>query len=391
MSDAVRHGRDRMKAALSRQRPDVIPFAPCYLDLYLQQRFQQGLVAGYRARLGKDPRVQLDLAGDNEIRLEARLKAQSVFKEPHDWTWLMAGHTRAWAGQTELVAKGGKAFWRDVKSGKLTELAPAAPGCTTDNWSAAVKFESRQDVDALCPVPKAQDWLAGGAYDLTKTMVERLGGRTFMCGAIGTPFWGCYSVLGFMGLMTAVAEKPDLLEYMLERRTAWCLEYAKVLVAVGAHGVWIEECFTGGDILSPQQFRRFVMPYTQRLIDALRKSGVIGIYYVCGDVMPQLDVITEMSPDALAVEEPKKGFAIDVAEIKRRVGNSMALLGNFDAMDLLEHGPPAAMEREVRRQLDACARDGGFAMSLGSPMTLPTPPERLDLLAALTRKWERNE
>jgi uroporphyrinogen-III decarboxylase len=386
MSEVGGCGRARMKAALSRLRPDVVPFAPCYLGLYLERRFQENLVAGYRARLAGNARVQFDLAGDNEIRLEARLRAQSVFREPHDWLWLMAGHSRAWAEQTELIAQDGKAVWHDLKSGRLTELAPAAPGSTTDNWSASVQFDSRRDVDALCPLPKAEAWFAGGAYEMMRLMIRRLGGETFMCGALGTPFWGCYSILGFEGLLCAIVEKPALLEYMLERRTAWCLGYAKVLAAVGAHGVWIEECFTGADILSPAQFRRFVMPYTGKLIEALKKLGLIGVYYVCGDVMPQLDAIMEMSPDALAVEESKKGFEINIAEVKRHVGNSMALLGNFDAIYLLEHGSPQAMEREVRRQLDACARDGGFVMSMGSPMTLTTPAERLDLLAVLTRK-----
>jgi len=229
--------------------------------------------------------------------------------------------------------------------------------------------------------------LAGGAYDLMKLMVKRLGNDTFLCGAVGTPFWACYSALGFEGLLCAIVEKPALLECMLERRAAHCLEYARVLAAVGAHGVWIEECFTGGDILSPQQFRRFVRPYTGRLIKALKELGVIGVYYVCGDVMPRLDAIMEMAPDALAVEESKKGFSIDIAEVRKRVGQTIALLGNFDAIFLLEHGTPKAMENEVRRQMDSCAREGGFAMSMGSPMTLTTPPERLDLLAALTRKW----
>jgi uroporphyrinogen-III decarboxylase len=218
-------------------------------------------------------------------------------------------------------------------------------------------------------------------------MAERLGKETFMCGAVGTPFWGCYSILGFEGLMCAMIEKPVLLEYMLERRALYCLEYAKVYASVGAHGAWIEECFTGADAISPQHFRRFVMPYTRRLIDELKRLRLFGVYYVCGDVMPQLDAIIEMAPEALAVEESKKAFRIDIAEIKKRVGNSMALLGNFDAICLLEHGSPQEMEREVRRQIDACARDGGFAMSMGSPMTLTTPPERLDLLAKLTRTY----
>jgi uroporphyrinogen-III decarboxylase len=132
-----------------------------------------------------------------------------------------------------------------------------------------------------------------------------------------------------------------------------------------------------------------VKPYTAQIIAAFKRLGVIGVYYMCGDVMPQLDAVMGMSPEALAVEESKKGFEIDIAEIRRRVGDSTALLGNFDAIHLLEHGSREDMEREVRRQIDACALNGGFAMSMGSPMTLTTPPQRLDLLASLTRQWGR--
>ncbi len=393
MPDTRSSGRGRLTTALRRQRPDVVPFAPCYLDLYLRERFYRNYVAAYRARVAECSPLEMSVALDNEVRLEARLKTQAVFKQPHDWMWLGAGRTHAWAAQTELVAEDGKAFWRNTRTRKTEELAPPPPGCTTDNWSPAVAFGSKQDVEALCPAARAEDWLAGGAFEMMKLMTQRLGGETFLCGAIGTPFWGCYSLLGFENLMCALIEKPALLEYLLERRTAWCLEYARTLAAVGApdvggaHGVWVEECYTGADIISPQQFRRFVAPYTKRVLDAFKSLGVIGIYYVCGDVMPQLDAILSMAPEALAVEESKKGFEIDIAEIKHRVGNSLALLGNFDAIYLLEHGAEQALEREVRRQIDACACDGGFAMSMGSPMTLTTPPERLDLLAALTRQW----
>ena len=85
--------------------------------------------------------------------------------------------------------------------------------------------------------------------------------------------------------------------------------------------------------------------------------------------------------DALAFEESKKGFVIDLREVRRVVGPARPLLGNLD-VTLLRDGDAGTVRAAVTEQY----RRAGplLAMSCGSPVTLDTPPAKLDLLVEAT-------
>lgn len=103
----------------------------------------------------------------------------------------------------------------------------------------------------------------------------------------------------------------------------------------------------------------------------------LSIYY-CGNPNDRLDLLLSVGADALALEESKKGFAIDIDDVVERVQGRCALLGNLDAIHLLEHGSEAALCAEIARQLAAGRRTGRrFVMSIGSPVTPGTPVARV--------------
>ena len=79
-------------------------------------------------------------------------------------------------------------------------------------------------------------------------------------------------------------------------------------------------------------------------------------------------------------EESKKDFTIDIEEICEYVHGRCTVLGNLDAMGLLEHGSEVELRAEIKRQIKAGRNNGGrFIMSLGSPVTPGTPVTRVHL------------
>lgn len=84
----------------------------------------------------------------------------------------------------------------------------------------------------------------------------------------------------------------------------------KLFREIGADGLHIEEVYTREDIISPQTYKEFVFPFNDRFINFARKLGLKTVLYVCGDVVPRLDQIGKLLPDALAFEESKKGFIV---------------------------------------------------------------------------------
>ena len=116
--------------------------------------------------------------------------------------------------------------------------------------------------------------------------------------------------------------------------------------AHGARGIWIEECFT--DMVGPAAFERLNVPFVRALVDEIRANGMKSIYYFCGNPHGKWEMLLEPGADALSLEESKKGWEIDIDDVVRRVDGRCAVLGNLDAIDLLENGSDAALRAEVR-------------------------------------------
>jgi len=237
-------------------------------------------------------------------------------------------------------------------------------------------------VDARLPIRPAKELLQSGTFNLAAQVVADYGDEYFISTILDPPFSDAYDLLGFEGLMLIQHEQPDLFHTVLQRKLEQSQQVMDAWAAVGIHGVYAEEVFTGADILSPKSYDRFVFAYNQPYFNHLRKLGLLSIHYVCGDVVPRLDRIVELDVDAVAVEESKKSFTVEIQEVIERVAGRRAVFGNIDAV---RFGPGATLEEmaaEVRRQAQAGARARGFVISTGSPFPLDTNPRLIDTLVS---------
>ncbi len=124
----------------------------------------------------------------------------------------------------------------------------------------------------------------------------------------------------------------------------------------------------GGDasttVISPQIFHEFVAPYDAPLIAAAHEAGMRIAYHTCGGMMPILEDIAAMKPDAMETFTPPAMHGdTDLAEAKRRIGDKVCLIGGFDQGHFFKDCPPADTRREVRRCFEAAGEGGGYILS----------------------------
>ena len=128
-------------------------------------------------------------------------------------------------------------------------------------------------------------------------------------------------------------------------------------------------------------------PYTQNLIEEIRSQGMKSIHYFAGDPAGKLEKIIQAGPDAISLEESKKDFHIDIDDIVRQVKGRCVVLGNLDAIGVLQNGTEEQLRAEISRQISAGRiNDNRFVMSLGSPPTPQTPVEKVRLYCDLVRQ-----
>jgi uroporphyrinogen decarboxylase len=107
-------------------------------------------------------------------------------------------------------------------------------------------------------------------------------------------------------------------------------------------------CFNTGPFLSPDWFDLFVTPFLADLIRAYRQQGWYVIKHTDGNIMPILDRLLLGQPHALHSLDPQGG--VDMAEVKRLVGDRVCLIGNVNC-GLLDTGTEAECVESARYAL----------------------------------------
>jgi uroporphyrinogen decarboxylase len=179
---------------------------------------------------------------------------------------------------------------------------------------------------------------------------------------------GCWQdaacLVGIERLILASYDDPAWVHTLLSILQRRKLEFVRSLA--GAKYDILE--LGGGDasstVISPAIFDKFVAPYDAPIIEAAHHAGQRIVYHTCGGMMPLLERIADMKPDAMETFTPRPmGGDADLAEAKRRVGGRVCMIGGFDQFHFLTGCAPEQTRAEVRRLFEAAGGDGGYILS----------------------------
>ena len=80
--------------------------------------------------------------------------------------------------------------------------------------------------------------------------------------------------------------------------------------------------------------------------------------------MPILELLLEIGSTALeTLTPPSMGGDVDLAEVKKRVGRKVALIGGFDQFNGFENASPDETRKLVRRCFETAGAGGGYIMN----------------------------
>jgi uroporphyrinogen-III decarboxylase len=123
----------------------------------------------------------------------------------------------------------------------------------------------------------------------------------------------------------------------------------------------------GGDasstVISPRLFDEYVAPYDSEIISLAHEVGQRISYHTCGGMMPLLERIAGMEPDAMETFTPR-GMSgdVDLGEAKRRIGDRVCMIGGFDQFHYLSGCTPEETRAAVRRCFEQAGSGGGYIL-----------------------------
>jgi uroporphyrinogen decarboxylase len=142
-------------------------------------------------------------------------------------------------------------------------------------------------------------------------------------------------------------------------------------------------CFNSGPFLSPRMFRGIITPYLTRLIAGQRALGYYVIKHTDGNIMPILEDLVAAGPHALHSIDPQAG--VDIAEVKRLVGDRVALIGNVNC-GLLSTGTDEQVIESARYALRHGMPGGGYVFSTSNCIYTGMPLHRYELMLDVWRR-----
>jgi uroporphyrinogen decarboxylase len=181
-------------------------------------------------------------------------------------------------------------------------------------------------------------------------------------------------------------ENPQQAKDEAGRRVETALKRAERFKRHGAVDGWAlcsDYCFNTGPFFSPAMFDDFVTPYLADLIRGYRSQGYYVIKHTDGNIMPILDQLLLGEPHALHSLDPQGG--VDMAEMKRQVGDRVCLIGNVNC-GLLDTGTDAECVESARYALKHGMPGGRYIFSTSNCIYTGMRLDRYELILDIWRR-----
>jgi uroporphyrinogen decarboxylase len=246
-----------------------------------------------------------------------------------------------------------------------------------------IRTAERYEHDAIFihPNPRRMD----ETLHLIDRIRERTGDRYFLM-KHGDATYSIPSGDKMLEWAVKVYEERDEVLAEADRRVDEALEEAETLRRHGGldgFALCSDYCFNNGPFVRPSLFSEVVTPFLTRLIAGYRSLGFYTIKHTDGNIMPILDDLVAATPDALHSLDPQGG--VDMAVVKRLVGDTVTLIGNVNC-GLLSSGTDEEVIASARYALQHGMPGGGYIFSTSNCIYTGMPLRRYDLILDVWRR-----
>ncbi|MBV8356615.1 MAG: uroporphyrinogen decarboxylase [Deltaproteobacteria bacterium] len=240
-------------------------------------------------------------------------------------------------------------------------------------------IRAEADLRKLLAAPVAES--LGFVAAAIKIVRRALSNRTPLIGFAGAPFTlASYLVEGgssrqYQATKTLMYNSPAVWHQMMELLARTSAEYLRLQIEAGADVVQLFDSWVGS--LSPDDYRRFVLPYTRHVISAM-PAGVPVIHF--GTVTSALlELMRGAGGDVIGLD-----WRVDLGEAWHRLGSEVGVQGNLDPVALFADIPE--IKRRAGEILEQAGGRPGHIFNLGHGILPETPVDHVIALVDMVHE-----
>lgn len=204
-------------------------------------------------------------------------------------------------------------------------------------------------------------------------ILAELGGSLPLIGFTGAPFTlASYLVEGrpsrdFVATKRLMYGNPELWHDLMTRLSGIVSAYALAQIDAGVHVMQIFDSWAG--VLSLDDYRRYVQPYSRQVLTALELTAVPTIHFGTA-TGALLEAMRDAGGDTIGVD-----WRVPLDHAWERIGTDRGVQGNLDPIVL--QGPWTTVKREAEAILRRAKARPGHIFNTGHGLHPKTPPDQL--------------
>lgn len=263
---------------------------------------------------------------------------------------------------------------------------PVGDGKILDEWGVTRRRGHEayaMPVDELSPI---KDWSDLGKweppdphaphrFETMKQQLKQFKGKKAIFVQARDVWSNPRDLLGYTQLFIDCLDRPELVNALVEKCINQSIQIVQIAADLGAEVVMSGDDIADnkGPMISPQLWESLFMPHFRRWVQAIHDCGLYYWKHTDGNIMSLMDTLIDAGIDGIDPIDPLAGM--DLATVKQRWGDQVAIKGNVDCVHLLTEGT----EEEVFEAVKACIRvagpGGGHACSSSNSIHSGVKPE----------------
>ncbi len=239
---------------------------------------------------------------------------------------------------------------------------------------------SGKDIDELREMPPQES--VPFVFETVRKIRSSLPKHIPLIGFTGAPFTlASYLIEGgasrhYLETKRLMYQDSGAWNMLMERLVRTVTAYANGQIAAGAQAIQLFDSWVG--CLAPQDYRTFLLPHMQTLIQRLRPDVPI-IHFGTGTA-GLLELLAEAGGDVIGVD-----WRIDLDAAWRRIGEDRAVQGNLDPLALF--APLGTLRRQVQGILGQARGRSGHIFNLGHGIIPQTPVDKVIALVDMVHEF----
>ncbi|KAA3654999.1 MAG: hypothetical protein DWQ04_33885 [Chloroflexi bacterium] len=321
--------RERVLAAIQRQEPDRIPTFEWDIDPGLINSMTGG--GSYEDFIEK-------------FDLDAVMCGPDYIKKPLDNGYLLDewGVTRSIGHEAYAMA--------------MDEFSPIKTMADLEKWEPPDPYASHR-------------------FDTMKERVKRFKGKRAIFVQLRDVWSNPRDLIGYEQLFMKCGLEPDLVEGVVEKSINQSIKLVEIAAELGA-----EVVMSGDDIadnrrtmISPRMWRKLFLPHFRRWTQAIHDNGLYYWKHTDGNITAVLDDFVDAGIDGIDPIDPLANM--DLATVKDKYGDQVAIKGNVDCAFLLVEGTKEEVVESVKNCIRIAGPGGGYACSTSNSVHSGVRPE----------------